>query len=448
MTPKTLVLPNAVDLELSVIGCCIEYPEAFDKVSDILKEGYFYNNKYRIVFEAVKSLAEKYEPINLISVTSELKQTGRLDSVDGIYGVTVLTNDVVSDSNIEYYARIMAQKFTQREIIRITSEAQKKAFDDTTDVFDLLETTKSALENLDVVSGGEIATVSDKANEVMETVVKNTTMEREISGRPTGFKYYDEFNKGDQNGLTVIGARPSQGKTAYAIQKSVFQAAETPVGIITYEMSAKSLAARCISVLSGISFKDMLFKKLGEDQVSKVADGINKIQGLDLYLITPKTNSLDELSMLIHTLYYKYGVKNIVIDYLQKIESTSNESIQMRHSIRKTINKIHTICNNFEIAITLISELRRHDGRSPIMSDMMESSAVEYAADVVLLMCQPASSEYGMEEIKIKSANTTISAEGIVVIDQVKGRNVGTTKFYYDFIGDNMTFKEKNINFL
>jgi len=145
--------------------------------------------------------------------------------------------------------------------------------------------------------------------------------------------------------------------------------------------------------------------------------------------------------MIINTLYYKYGVKSIVIDYLQKIET--NEQ-QMRHSIRKIVNKLSSACNNLIIPITLISELRRSD-KPPTLSDMMESSAFEYAADVVGLLWQPASSEYQLDEVQTKS-DGNISTENLVIMEQVKGRNTGVARYYYDFIGEEMRFKNKKLH--
>lgn len=436
------VPPQSIQLEEAVIGSFIEITESQNSISAILKPEMFYKESHQLIYESILRLVDKSEPVDLMTVVEELKSCNNLEVVGGAYFITQLTN-YATLSNWEYYSRIIAQNYIKREIIRISSESINYAFDDTIDVFDLLERTKNNFEDLEIVNGSEITHIEDELENIHNIMDKNAVMDDDISGIPTGYDNYDFFNKGDQNGITVIGARPSQGKTAWCIQKSIHQSKTKNVGFITYEMTSLALSARCLSFVSKVPYKQILFQKMTIDKFEKINSNINKLIDSGLYLITPKTNELSELISIINTLYYKYKIDVLVIDYLQKIEVSGEK--EMKSIIRKTCNRLQSICNNLQIPITLISELRRsQNNRPPIMSDMMESSAIEYAADIIGLMWQPSSSDYGYDSIYIQSLGEDISTENLVVLDQVKGRNTGTTKFYYEFDGTSMSFDEKN----
>ena len=429
--------PQAIDLEEVVLGALMIF-DCLINVKDFMKPEVFYKDAHQKIYAAIQRLDSKNEKIDILTVTNELKNKGKLEVVGGPFYVTQLTNRIVSGANIEEHARIVYQKFIQRELIRISSETIKEAFEDMTDVFELLNTTQAKFGDLHNIHGGDIQHIIETVGEVMETVNENALKDELISGIPTGFHAYDYFNKGDQPGLTVIGARPSQGKTAYLIQKSVHQAQTKKVAIITYEMSAKALAARCMSLTTDIPYKELLFTKLKTEEIQQIHGNISKLIDSELYICSPLSPDLKSLKSLVSVLVHKFGIEVIGIDYLQKITCESSENIRVL--TKNVVNSISLMAQN--IPITLISELKR-TGKKPVITDLMESSAIEYAADIVLLMWQP--QLYGVEEIEIKLTNEIIGSKGLVQVLQEKGRNTGTTKFLYNFTGENMKFVEYNV---
>ena len=249
--------PQAVDLEEVVLGALMLEKEAVNEVIDILTPEAFYKEAHQKIFKAIKDLFGKSEPIDILTVTNELKQAGELESVGGAYYISKLTNRVVSAANIEYHARIIMQKHIQRELIVISSETINKAFEDTTDVFDLLDNAENKLFQ---VSENNLRrsynSMQDLVNKAITEIQNAKNSDQKLRGVPSGYTELDRITQGWQKSdLIILAARPSMGKTAFALNLARNAAVDfkRPVAFFSLEMSSVQLVTRLISTETSLT---------------------------------------------------------------------------------------------------------------------------------------------------------------------------------------------------
>ncbi|MBE9483385.1 MAG: replicative DNA helicase, partial [Bacteroidetes bacterium] len=245
-TPSLLdqgrVPPQAVDLEEAVLGAIMLEKDALTAIIDILKPESFYKEAHRIIYNAIVELFNKSQPVDILTVISQLKSSGELDLIGGAFYISQLTNRVASSANVEYHARIILQKFIQRELIRVSSEIIKDAFEDTTDVFDLLD---RAEQNLFAVSEQNIRRQQGEIHQLMKEAIKDIETARDsetkMRGVPSGFVALDRITNGFQRSdLIILASRPGMGKTALALTLARNMAVDhkKPIAFFSLEMSS------------------------------------------------------------------------------------------------------------------------------------------------------------------------------------------------------------------
>src|SRR5688572_10929953 len=264
------VPPQAKDLEEAVLGAIMLEKGAFDIVIEILKAECFYVDSHQRVFKAMQSLANKSQPIDILTVVEKLRFKEELDLVGGPYYVTKLTNSVVSSANIEAHSRIVLQKFIQRELIRISGEIIADAYEDSTDVFDLLDQAESKI--YEVTSShlrNNYETIDSVLVKTIQRIEDLRHKNEDITGVPTGFKNLDRITYGWQpTDLIILAARPSVGKTAMALNlarnAALHPTKPTPVAVFSLEMSAGQLVQRILSAESEIWLEKIARGKMEE----------------------------------------------------------------------------------------------------------------------------------------------------------------------------------------
>ncbi len=229
--------PQATDLEEAVLGALMLDKEALTDVIDILKKESFYKEDNKLIYESILSLFEKSEPIDILTVTQELKKQGNLEIVGGAFYIAQLTNRVASSANVEYHARIIAQKHIQRELIKISSDTIKEAYDETVDVFDLLDSAESRLFE---VAEGNIRKSYEGMNKLLHKAIKkleDISKKDGTSGVPTGFRALDKVTGGFQpSDMIVIAARPGMGKTAFVLSLARNAAVDFKKGVAVFSL--------------------------------------------------------------------------------------------------------------------------------------------------------------------------------------------------------------------
>ncbi len=394
--------PQAKDLEEAILGAIMLEKAAWDTVVEILKPECFYVDANQRIFSAMQSLAIKSLPIDLLTVVEELKFKEELELVGGPYYVTKLTNSVVSSANIETHSRIVLQKFIQRELIRISGEIITEAYEDSTDVFDLLDNAEGKLF--------EITNNHLRKNfEDMQTVLMNTLSriedlrkrEDDITGVPTGFEHLDNLTYGWQNDdLIVLAARPSVGKTAFALNlarnAALHPTKPTGVGFFSLEMSSSQLVQRILSAESEIWLEKISRGKLEEHEMKQLLKkGIERLVNAPFYIEDSAALNIFELRAKCRRLKNKHDIGLIIIDYLQLMSGTADRNSNREQEISKISRDLKTLAKELHIPIIALSQLSREvekrpgANKVPQLSDLRESGAIEQDADMVMFLYRP-----------------------------------------------------------
>src|ERR1044071_9051977 len=396
------VPPQAKDLEEAVLGAIMLEKNAFDTVAEILKPECFYVESHQRIFRCMQSLAQKSQPIDILTVVEELRSKEELEMVGGAYYVTKLTNTVVSSANVETHSRIILQKFIQRELIRISGEIIGDAYEDSTDVFDLLDESESKMFNITnnylKKNFDDIGTVLVKAISRIEDL---RNKQEDISGVPTGFPSLDKITYGWQaTDLIILAARPSVGKTAFALNlaRSAAMHPSKPagVGFFSLEMSASQLVQRILSAESGIMLEKISRGKLEDYEMQQLySKGVNRLSQAPIYIDDTAALNIFEFRAKARRLVNKHNVGMIIIDYLQLMSGTGDRQSNREQEISRISRDLKGLAKELGIPIIALSQLsravetRKEGNKMPQLSDLRESGAIEQDADMVMFLYRP-----------------------------------------------------------
>src|SRR5215204_790999 len=397
------VPPQAKELEEAVLGAIMLEKSAFDTVIEILKPECFYVDAHQKIFKAMQGLAIKSLPIDLLTVVEELKFREELDLVGGPYYVSKLTNAVVSSANIEAHSRIILQKFIQRELIRISGEIIGDAYEDSTDVFDLLDDAESKLFE---ITNNHLRKNFDDINTVLVKTIQRIedmrNRDEDITGVSSGFPSLDRLTYGWQpTDLIVLAARPSVGKTAFALNlarcAALHSTKPTPIAFFSLEMSAGQLVQRILSAESEIWLEKIARGKLEEHEMKQLyAKGIQRLASAPIHIDDTAALNIFELRAKCRRLKNKHNIGLIIIDYLQLMSGTGeNRSSNREQEISNISRNLKALAKELNIPIVALSQLsreveKRKDGNKiPQLSDLRESGAIEQDADMVMFLYRP-----------------------------------------------------------
>ncbi|MFZ4057601.1 MAG: replicative DNA helicase, partial [Ferruginibacter sp.] len=424
------VPPQAKELEEAVLGAIMLEKSAFDTVIEILKSDCFYSEANQRIFKAMISLAQKTMPIDLLTVVEELKLKEELDIVGGAYYVSKLTNSVVSSANIETHSRIILQKFIQRELIRISGEIIGDAYEDSTDVFDLLDDAESKLFE---ITNNHLRKNFDDINTVLvKTIQKIEDMrnrDEDITGVPSGFPTLDGITYGWQpTDLIILAARPSVGKTAFALNLARSAALNAkkpfPVAFFSLEMSAGQLVTRILSAESEIHLQKISRGHLEEHEMAQLyKKGIERLSKAPIFIDDTAALNIFELRAKCRRLKNKHNVGLIIIDYLQLMSGSSeNRNSNREQEISRISRDLKGLAKELQVPIIALSQLsrevekRKEGAKIPQLSDLRESGAIEQDADMVMFLYRP-------EYYDITSTEMGESNKGETYVKIAKHRN-------------------------
>ncbi len=428
--------PQAVDLEEAVLGAMLLEREALSNVIDILSDKAFYKEQNGRIYAAIVSLFNKSEPVDILTVTQELKRSGELDYVGGAFYISSLTNRIASSANIEFHARIVAQKFLQRELIRISTDTIKTAYEDSTDVFGLLdETTKNIFEILDSnvrKQHDKMSTLISKAIEEIETASNQADG---LSGVPSGFTALDRITGGWQKSdLLILAARPGMGKTAFVVSMAKNAAVQfkKPVAIFSLEMSSLQLVKRLISSETEITQDKILKGNLENHEFVQLNERIKNLAVAPLYIDDTPALSIFELRAKARRLKENQKVEMIIIDYLQLMSGGPDGKGNREQEISTISRGLKSLAKELEIPIIALSQLSRQvenrpgGSKRPQLSDLRESGAIEQDADMVMFIYRP--EYYGLE---VDEENQPTKGRGELIIAKNRHGALETVKLRF-----------------
>lgn len=389
--------PQAVDVEEAVLGALMLERDAFIGVADVLTEDCFYKEEHREIFKIIKELSMQDHPVDLLIVTQELKNRDLLDKVGGPLYITQLTSKVASAAHLEFHARIIAQKYIQRELIRSCSEIQTNAYDDTKDVDELINEAESAIFK---ISEGNIKKETRPIKPILKEAValieEASKRADGLSGIASGFTKVDRITSGWQKtDLVIIAARPAMGKTAFVLTMARNMAVDwkKPVAMFSLEMSSIQLVNRLISAES----------ELGSDKIKKgnlVGDDWNRlnaaIQVLDeapIFVDDTPALSIFEFRAKARRLKMQHDIGIILVDYLQLMTAGNDNRGSREQEVSMISRSLKAIAKELDVPIIALSQLNRsvesREGRRPQLSDLRESGAIEQDADMVIFIHRP-----------------------------------------------------------
>lgn len=397
------VPPQARDLEEAVLGAIMLEKSAFDTVVEILKPECFYVDAHQRIFRAMQSLAQKSMPIDLLTVVEELRTKEELELVGGPYYVTKLTNAVVSSANVETHSRIILQKFIQRDLIRISGEVISDAYEDSTDVFDLLDEAESKLFE---ITNNHLRKNFDSIDTILVKTIQRIedmrNRQEDITGVPSGFASLDRITYGWQaTDLVILAARPSVGKTAFALNlarnAALHASKPTPVAFFSLEMSAGQLVQRILSAESEIWLEKIARGKMEEHEMQQLyRNGIQRLQNAPIFIDDTPALNIFELRAKCRRLKNKHNVSLVIIDYLQLMSGTGDKRSSNREQEISTISRnLKGLAKELGIPIIALSQLsrevekRKEGDKMPQLSDLRESGAIEQDADMVMFLYRP-----------------------------------------------------------
>ncbi len=399
--------PQALDLEEAVLGGLLLDQDAITNSIDIIREEYFYTPEHREIFLAIKQLFYDGSPVDILTVVEQLKKNGTLDMVGGAYKISTLTSRVTSGAHIEYHARILSEKFIQRELIRVSTETIKDAFEETTDVVELLDKTETSLMDIsDKNFRSDFQTLDSLLYEAQKEIEAAQKSEGITSGIPSGFRDLDSLTTGFHKGtLIVLAARPAMGKTALALSMVRNMAVDfnIPVAFFSLEMTALELTMRLISSEVEIS-GDRLKKgdQLRADEVERLQQNITRLSKAPIYIDDTPQLKIFELRAKCRRLKQKYDIKMVFIDYLQLMSGSSEIRGGNREQEISTISRqLKALSKELSIPILALAQLSRAvetrgGTKKPMLSDLRESGAIEQDADIVMFIYRP--EYYGITE--------------------------------------------------
>lgn len=415
------VPPQAKDLEIAVLGAILIERNAFNNIAQILTKECFYDSRNEMIFNACHGLYLKNCPIDLLTVTEELRRKGQLENVGGAFHLGELTNKVASTANIVEHSQIIFQKFMQREAIRLSYSILNKAYDDTTDPFELIEKAQSDFSKITQnLNKSKVSHISEVALEVIKEMRENQNKDIKHLGLTSGLEKIDNITLGfTKPDLIILAGGTSEGKSTLALQIAKHISKAHKVAFFSLEMSNKQLVWKIISSEINASVSQIRKGKLNDYQWSKLEkETFEDFTNSNFYLYDEGGLSIFNLISICRSLKNKNGLDLVVIDYLQLLTAMGGD---IKFGIREQeINfiskKLKALAKELDIPIIALSQLSRIEKgtkRLYKLSDLRESGAIEQDADGVIFVFRP--HYHGISSMQINGEEMYFSENDAII---------------------------------
>jgi len=390
------VPPQAVDVEMAVLGSMLLDKGAIAKAIEILDDSSFYKPAHQRIFAGMVALFEKSEPVDLITLVEELRRRGELDKIGGEYYLTELTTRVTTAANVEYHAHIVLEKALMRQLISSSSEVVGRAYSETEDALDLLDEAEQKIFQIsEQRMKKSFISMNTAVHQTMEMLESIHGKHSGVTGVPSGYTELDNYTGGFQNSdLIIVAGRPSQGKTALVLSiarnASIFH--EVPVAFFSLEMSNQQLVLRLICAEARVDAQSVRTGRLPEDEWRKLSTSIGKLYKAKIFIDdTPALTAL-EIRAKARRLKVEHNVGLIIVDYLQLMQGPKNAQSR-EQEISSISRSLKALAKELNIPVIALSQLNRavemRGDKRPVLADLRESGAIEQDADVVLFVHRP-----------------------------------------------------------
>ena len=391
--------PQAIDIEEAVLGALLLEPEVVPDILDQLQADCFYKDVHKKIFEAITTLSSRNDPVDIFSVSDELSKRGELEEVGGMAYLSQLSTKIGAAAHVEYHTKVLLQKFLQRELISISYEVQKAAFDDSLPVDDLIDSAEEKVFTLAQRNvRNETKPILSVINRAVEQIEINQKREDGLSGVPSGYTGIDRVTFGWQPAdLIILAARPSVGKTAFVLTmaRNMVVDHHIPVAFFSLEMPDTQLVTRIMVSETGLPSEKLRgAKKMTEGEWTQLHDGLNKLSRAPLWIDDTPSLSIYEFRSKARRLVNKQHVKLIIIDYLQLMTGPPELKGMREQEVAAISRSLKAIATELNVPIIALSQLNRSvetrgGNKRPQLSDLRESGAIEQDADIVMFIHRP-----------------------------------------------------------
>ncbi|MCM1369725.1 MAG: replicative DNA helicase [Candidatus Amulumruptor caecigallinarius] len=427
--------PHDTDLEEVVLGALMLEKDAYMNVADYLTPESFYDPRNAMIYEAISTLGFNQRPIDMITVTEQLRSNGNLDKVGGAVHITELTARVYSAANVEYHAKIVSQKFLARRLISFAAQIESEAFDESNDVDDLLQQAEGQLFDISQTHlKREVTQIDPVLNLALEQIQTAANTQTGLSGLQTGYTQLDRMTSGWQNSdLIIIAARPAMGKTAFVLSMAKNMAIDynIPVAIFTLEMANVQLVKRLISNVAALEGEKIKSGQLTPEEWERLNTRVRSMYSAPLYLDETPGLSITELRTKARRLVREHNVKIIMIDYLQLMNATGMKLGSREQEVSTISRSLKALAKELNIPIIALSQLNRstetREDKRPVLSDLRESGAIEQDADIVCFIHRP---EYYTKSSEDQNGNDIRGMAELIVAKHRSGA-VGDVKLRF-----------------
>jgi replicative DNA helicase len=438
-TQSDRIPPHNLEAESNVLGSILIDNEAISKIADILSEEDFYKKAHQIIFRACISLYDKREPIDLLSVSNILSEYGELENIGGKSYLASLANSVVTAGNVKYYGEIIQKKSTLRKLIKASSEITNSAFREMENIDDVLDSAEQKLFGISQKYLKEnFIGISNILNETFERIDELHKNKGKLRGLPTGYSDLDNLLAGIQkSNLVIIAARPSVGKTSFAldIARNIAVRTKECVGIFSLEMSKEELVDRILCAEAGVSLWKMRTGKLSDrqenDDFPRIGHAMGVLAESKIFIDDSSSLNIMQIRTKARRLKLEHNLSCLVIDYLQLMESHGDEENRVQE-VAKITRGLKGIARELNIPVIALSQLSRAVEQTkpaiPKLAHLRESGSIEQDSDVVMFIYRKsADRNYKYEDL-------TPEEKGIAEIHIAKHRNgpTGIVKLYFD----------------
>ena len=423
------IMPHSVEVEESVLGTIIADANVLNDFRDLIVPDAFYITKNKEIYECILSLSERGDHVDIITVFNEC-QKRKLDVT--AFDIAQLTQkyNIFFDERVA----ILLEKYQWRKIFEIGSLLTSNALSGVNDISDVLTEAKDRMNGVFSRNRENVYTMKDAVEAVYDNIQKNFKGVGELTGDPTGFKKLDKRSGGLQTSdLIIVAADTSMGKTSFSIKLAMN--CGCPIAFYSMEMKKEQIAARMISIASGVPANEILFSKLDSGQIISIDKGAAKVMDYPVYFDDRSTSNIETILSSIRMMKIKYGIKGVIVDYLQ-ILNVNMKGTNKEQQMGDVARRLKNIAKELDIWIIALSQLNR-DLQNPVPSlgRLRDSGQIAEAADMVILIYRP--EVYG-KRYPEEFANS--DTQGTAMIDVAKGRNVGLMKFIVGFKKENTNF--------
>lgn len=423
------IMPHSVEVEESVLGTIIADANVLNDFRDLIVPDAFYITKNKEIYECILSISERGDHVDIITVFNEC-QKRQLDITAFDIAQLAQKYNIFFDERVS----ILLEKYQRRKIFEIGSLLTSNALSGVNDISDILTEAKDRMNGIFSGNRENVYTMKDAVEAVYDNIQKNFKGVGELTGDPTGFKKLDKRSGGLQTSdLIIVAADTSMGKTSFSIKLAMN--CGCPIAFYSMEMKKEQIAARMISIASGVPANEILFSKLDSGQIISIDKGAAKVVNYPVYFDDRSTSNIETILSSIRMMKIKYGIKGVIVDYLQ-ILNVNMKGTNKEQQMGDVARRLKNIAKELDIWVIALSQLNR-DLQNPVPSlgRLRDSGQIAEAADMVILIYRP--EVYGK---KYPEEFSNTDTQGTAMIDVAKGRNVGLMKFIVGFKKENTNF--------